>query len=279
MGITQALVAGIIQGVTEFIPVSSSGHLVVYRALTGQSGDSALGFTVLLHLATLLSVCVVFYKDIISLVCEFFYCIRDLFIGQCSFKTPPRRFLLMVIVGTIPAAVIGVTVKLLDLDHLLDNIFVTATFFIVTAVFMFSIDKIKEGPHDAATAPFKSSVVVGLLQAVAVVPGLSRSGSTLFGARLSGLNKEFAVKYAFILSIPVILGAGLVEGAGLVRAGLHGVEPLNWAAGFAAAFACGVVSIKFIKYLVRVNKFFIFGVYCLFASAAAFIVGAVANAI
>lgn len=268
----QALIAGIIQGVTEFLPISSSGHLVIYNTLFGEDNGN-LAFTVFLHFATLLSVLIVFYKDVLMLIREFFTALWDILRGKPNFKTPERRFLLMVIIATIPAVLAGVLIKLLNLDSILENIFVVAAMLIVTSVFMFCVDRLDKGKYTEADAPLKTPLIAGVLQAVAVLPGLSRSGSTIFGGLLGGLKKEFAIRFAFILSIPAILGAGLVEGIHVVKEGNLGINPVNWVIGFAAAAICGIISIKFVKLLIKNNKFYIFGAYCLLASAFAFLAG------
>jgi undecaprenyl-diphosphatase len=268
----QALLSGVVQGLTEFLPVSSSGHLVIFNALFGK-GESDLSFTVFLHLATLLAVVLVFRKDVWALAKEFFAVVRDLLRGKPGFKTPRRRFLLMVTVGTLPAVFAGAGVKLLGLDALLENIFVAAAMLLVTAVLMFLTDKLPRGMRTEKDAPYSAALLVGCLQAAAILPGLSRSGSTLFGGVLGGLKKEFAVKFAFILSIPAILGAGLLECLQAARTGGFAANPAHLLVGFAAAAVCGVLSIKFIRLLVRKNCFYIFGIYCLLVSAAAFLVG------
>ena len=275
----EALIAGIIQGLTEFLPVSSSGHLIIFNAMkkvngtSGEGGGANLAFTVFLHLATLLAVMIIFRKDVWMLIREFFSFLFDILKGKPNFKTPERRLLLMLIIATIPAVLAGVLIKLLDLDAILENIFVVAVMLIITSIFMFLVDKLDKGKYTEDDTPYKSSLLVGVLQAIAILPGLSRSGSTIFGGLLGGLKKEFAVRFAFLLSIPAILGAGLIEFIGVIKEGSLGIEPVNWLIGFIAAFICGILSIKFIKLLIKNNKFYIFGVYCLLASAFAFFIG------
>lgn len=269
----QALFAGLIQGITEFLPVSSSGHLVIFNTLFGDGDGSNLAFTVLLHLATLLSIILVFYKDIWMLIREFFSALADILRGKPNFRTPERRFLLLVIIGTIPAVVIGVSIKLLHINDILENIFVVAVMLIVTSALMFCVDRIGAKKYTEADAPYRSALAVGILQSIAILPGLSRSGSTIFGGLLGGLTKEFTVRFAFILSIPAVVGAGLVELLSVVKAGEIAIVPLNWGIGFIAASVSGVLAIRFIKLLIKNNKFYIFGIYCLLASAISFLAG------
>jgi len=273
VGWLQALLAGAIQGATEFLPVSSSGHLVIFQTLSGESESSNLAFTVLLHLATLLSVLLVYRKDIWQLILEFFAAMCGVIKGKPDFQSPERRFLLMVIIGTIPAVVAGLSIKLLKLDEMLENIFVVGAMLMVTSILMFCVDRVGKGQYAEADAPFRSALLVGLLQSIAILPGLSRSGSTIFGGLLGGLKKEFAVKYAFILSIPVILGAGLVEMVDVVKGDQLAIDPLSWFVGFLAAMLTGIVTIRLIRVLIAKSKFYVFGFYCLAASLFAFLLG------
>jgi undecaprenyl-diphosphatase len=245
---------------------------VIFNKLLGESHGGDLAFTVFLHLATRLAVVICFRKDVWGLIREFFAAFWDLLRGKPSFKTPERRFLLMVIIGTIPAVAAGLLIKLLDLDSLLENIFVVAAMLLVTAAFLFVIDR-RKGVYTEKDAPYRAALLTGCLQAAAILPGLSRSGSTIFGGVLGGLKKEFAVKFAFILSIPAILGAALLEGLDVIKTGGVEIDFLNWATGFVAAAICGVLAIQFIKLLIKRKKFWVFGVYCLLTSVFAFLVG------
>jgi len=137
---------------------------------------------------------------------------------------------------------------------------------------MFLVDRFDSGKLTRKNTPLSKALGIGIFQAIAILPGLSRSGSTIFAGALLGLKKEFAVRFAFILSIPAILGSALVELRGVAGAGIT-VSPLNWILGFVAAFICGFFSIVFIRVLIKSKKFYIFGIYCLAASAFAFLVG------
>ena len=274
MTLLQAILAGIIQGITEFLPVSSSGHLVIFHALFGEGEESNLAFTIFLHLATLLSVFIMFRKDVWTLIREFFSAIADCFRGKPNFKTPERRFLIMVLIGSIPAAVLGVAMVATGFDDILENIFVVAVMLLFTAGLMYLVDKFNKGRYTEKDAPLKAAWIVGISQAVALLPGLSRSGTTIFGGLLAGLSKEFAVRFSFILSIPTILGASLVMIARVVRDPYSiSIEPLYWLVGFVVAFFCGIFAIKFIKVLISSSKFYIFSIYCVLASILAFLVG------
>lgn len=269
----QALLAGVIQGITEFLPVSSSGHLVIFHALFGEGEESNLAFTVFLHLATLLSVFIMFHKDILMLIRELFSAIADIFRGRPNFKTPERRFLLMVILASIPTAILGVLIMALGFDDILENIFVVAVMLIITAFLMYLVDKMSKGRFTEKNAPLRSAWIVGIAQGIAILPGLSRSGTTIFAGLSGGFTKEFAVRFSFILSIPTILGAGLVHMVGVVRSDYIEIDYMSWFIGFVAATICGIFAIKFIKVLIKSSKFYVFSIYCLLASALAFLVG------
>jgi undecaprenyl-diphosphatase len=271
----QALLAGVIQGITEFLPVSSSGHLVLFQALFGYNPDGGnLAFHVLLHLATLISVFVVFWQDIWSLTREFGAMVVDMSRGKVDFKSPERRFLLMIAIATLPALVAGGVISILGWSAILENIWVVAVMLLGTSMLMFAVDKLgKKGKYGAADAPLKSAWIVGAMQAVAILPGLSRSGSTIFGGLLGGFKKEFAVRFSFIMSIPIILAASVVEIIQAVRIGELGVSWVNLAIGFVAALVCGIFAIKLIKVLIKSDKFYFFGIYCLLASMIAFLIG------
>ena len=275
LSIVQALIAGIIQGLTEFLPISSSGHLVIYHKLTGESDGNFLGFTVLLHLATLLAVIIMFRKDLWQLLREFTAILRDIGMKRNRHVLMRHRFLLLTVIATVPAVVAGVAVKALKLDAHLQNPFVVAAMFLVTAVFMFLINRLPKGIYSEENAPLASAWIVGMLQAVAILPGLSRSGSTIFGGFLGRLQKEFAVRFAFILSIPVILGATVLEAVDFMRLQndmtvvMETQQLLAMATGFVSAFATGMITIQLIKIIMQKNRFGIFGYYCLLASAVA----------
>jgi len=318
MSVSRAILAGLIQGLTEFLPVSSSGHLVIFASLFGDGQSGNLMFTVFLHLATLLAVVWTYRADVWSMARALFSVCKDSLTGKVDFSSPDRKLTLMVIIGTIPAVAAAILIKLLRLEEALENIFVVACMLLVTAVFMFLADRLSDGAYaitDARVAgeariaetrpieaPFadnpisdapiadafitnansenkflpgsllKASVVVGIFQALAILPGLSRSGSVIFAGLLSGLKKDLAVKYAFILSIPVILGSAILELPKALNTGAMDMSAISMAAGFTAALLCGLVSIRLIKALIKMEKFFVFGVYCAALSAFAFLV-------
>lgn len=264
---------GLVQGLTEFLPVSSSGHLVIFGEILGLQIDDGNAFAVLLHLATFISVCIVYYKDIIELIKEFFLMIADICRGRFDFKRPYRRMLIMLIIATVPAVVVGVIFKMFDIDAILSNLLMVGFMLLITAVLMFIVDRFNKNTFDALNAKYSSAFAVGLAQACALMPGLSRSGSTITAARALGYKKEFAIKFSFLMSLPAILGAAVLEGAGLIGSGGFSVEIVPLAVGFIAAAVSGVLAIKFLINLLNKNKFYFFSVYCALAGAVSIVFG------
>lgn len=262
MNIFEAIIMGLVQGLTEFLPVSSSGHLVIFGEILNLRFDEGNAFSVLLHVATFLSVCFVYYKDIAELIKEFFLFIGDICRGKLNLNRPYRRMLIMLIIATIPAVAVGVTFKMFNIDALLSNLLVVGFMLLVTSVLMYIVDKCNKNNYDASNAKYSGSFFVGLAQACALMPGLSRSGSTITAARALGYKKEFAIKFSFLMSLPAILGAAVLEGASLIKSGGFSVEALPLAAGFIAAAVSGILAIKFMVNLLNRNKFYIFSAYC-----------------
>ncbi len=262
LSIFEALIMGLVQGLTEFLPVSSSGHLVIFSQLLNLNIDEGNAFNVLLHVATFISVCFVYYKDVSELIKEFFLMIADICRGRFDFERPYRRMLIMLIIATIPAIVVGFIFKLLDLDAALSNVLTVGIMLLFTSALMYLIDKFEEGSLDASNAKYKSALWVGVMQACALMPGLSRSGSTITAARALGYKKDFAIKFSFLMSLPAILGAAVLEGAELVLNGGFSVELAPLMVGFIAAAISGILAIKFLINLLNKNKFYIFSIYC-----------------
>ena len=265
----QALLAGVLQGLTEFLPISSSGHLLILNALFGGDAGS-LAFTLLLHLATLVSVLIAFHKDVLALVRGLFVFVAAASKGRLDLLDPEHRFVLIAVIATIPAAVVGICIELLGLDSILENIYLAAVMLLVTAAFMFLADKQGKGVYTERNTPYASALLTGVFQACAILPGLSRSGSTIYGGLLGGLDKDFAVRFSFVLSIPTILGPALLKLPSAFKDASFNVNPLSLVIGFVAALICGLVSVKFVRLLIKGGRFYIFGIYCICASALAF---------
>ena len=267
MSILDAIVQAIIQGLTEFLPVSSSGHLKLYQELTGKSVEEGTFLLVILHLGTLVAVCIAFRDTIWALLKEFFRLVRDIFTGKFKWKTmnPERRMLIMLFISLV----------LLVPFYLIKDVFENVTLpilgccFLFTSVELFFASRIRSTKKTAGDITVKDAVVIGLFQCAALFPGVSRSGSTISGGLFSGLEKETAVKYSFVLGIPAILGGCLVE----LKDALEGSITVNWTAtaiGFVTAAVVGVAAIKLVKWLIKSDNFIVFSIYTFLVSLLTF---------
>jgi undecaprenyl-diphosphatase len=266
-----ALFLGFIQGLTEFLPVSSSGHLsIIQNLITG--GDierDHMFFDVLLHFGTLVSVILVYRKDISELL-------RELFRGAAAVfgkkepgapAPPMRRFVWLLIVACVP--LIAVPFVADYVENLYYNTIFIGCALIFTGLLLFLSDRMPKGRKDHKNAKVSDALAVGIAQAVAVVPGLSRAGTTIAMGTFAGFDREFAVKFSFILSLPAILAANILSLFKAVKAGIDMSLAGVYAAGMISAFVFGVAAISLIRYLARKGKFGVFAWYCFAAGAAA----------
>lgn len=258
MSIFDAIIQAIIQGLTEFLPVSSSGHLKLYQAITGQSVEEGTFLLVILHLGTLVAVCIAFWDTIWALIKEFFVTVKDIFTGKFKWSqmNPDRRMLVMLFISLV----------LLVPFYLIKDIFenvslpVLGICFLFTSAELFFASRIRNTKKTAGDLTVKDAVVIGLFQCAALFPGVSRSGSTISGGLFRGLEKETAVRYSFVLGIPAILGGCLVELKDL----LEGTIEVNVGAaaiGFVVAAIVGILAIKLVQWLIRSDNFIVFSIY------------------
>ena len=273
MEILKAILLGFIQGVTEFLPISSSGHLSVFQHFFGTVGsDSSLLFTVLLHMGTLLAVFFVYYKTIWGLIVEAFRLIKDIFTGKFKWKemNENRRMLFMFVISCLPLLLllipVGNDMKLMDVLGSLaddDDIFVEGVCFLLTATLLLVGSRRAKNVEARPQIGTKSALAVGFAQAVAAgFPGISRSGSTISTGMLCGVSKEYMVRYSFILGIPAILAANVMEIKDAVELGGQ-VDILPVIIGVVTAAIVGFAAIKALEWLVKIDKFKVFGYYCL----------------
>lgn len=247
MTIFEAVLLGLIQGLTEFLPVSSSGHLVIFQDLLGMN-EPGITLEIILHFGTLLSVIWVFRKDFFALL---------------SFGSDKRQshFLFMLLIGAAVTAVIGLLFRGY-VDYLFKSTLIVGFMLIITGVILKLITMIKIGDKIIAGMKIRDAVLVGLLQGLAIMPGISRSGSTILASLWCGLDRNSAVKYSFMLSAPVILGATILETAELFRAGIEMNMLIYYTAGGLAAFVSGVFAINTFIRLLAKSKFHYFSYYC-----------------
>jgi undecaprenyl-diphosphatase len=239
MQILQSIILGIIQGLTEFLPVSSSGHLAL---LHNYFGEIDLSFDVMLHLATLLAVVCYFFKDIISLIKGFF---------KFNWKNEDFRVCIYLIIATIPAGIVGFLFRDF-ISGTFSNFMVLGMGFFISAMFLLTASFSRENKE----LSLYKSFIIGISQALAILPGISRSGSTTSTGILLGISKEKAIRFSFLLAIPAILGASLLELGNL------GSLNLSSALGFVSAFLFGLLGIFLFLKRVSLRSFKWFALYC-----------------
>lgn len=261
MGYLNAVFMGLLQGITEFLPVSSSGHLSLFQNFfEGKAPDNL--FNVLLHFATLLAVCVVYRRDVADMILEFFRGVGALCSpGRRKEKIPAaRRLVLMVIVGTLPLFVI------LPLKSRVEALGSSTLFIgcalLVTGLLLFASDRFTRGQKTERTMTVVDALLIGCGQALAVVPGLSRSGTTITAGVARGLDRPFAVRYSFLLSLPAVLGATLLELLDVIQESVDAALIPQYLVGMAVAAVSGYFAIGLVKLLADKGKFGAFAYYC-----------------
>lgn len=260
MDILQAIIIGLVQGLTEFLPVSSSAHLIFTQQALGLS-DVGLAFDVLLHVGTLVAVVAYFFSDIINMIKGFFLSLIDLKDGKFMEEVrrdPYKKLAWLTIIATIPVGIVGVLFNDL-VESLFTGITVPAFFLLITGCLLYVSQRMNSGGIDLSNITLKEALIMGCGQALAVMPGLSRSGTTIAAGLFSGLDKEFAAKFSFILSIPAILGAGVFQ---LKDLSGGNVEIEACIAGFIVAVISGYLAISVLLKLIREKSLDIFAYYC-----------------
>lgn len=285
MSIIEAVIQGIIQGATEFLPVSSSGHLSVFQYFTGSNNELSIVVDVLLHLGTLIAVFIIFHKRIWELIKEFFYLLRDIFTGRFSFKGMgyTRKMLIFLFISTLMTALVMLIPlpngeKLMDLFEGIagnQDIVVEGICFLFTAALLYFASRQSEKKANKEMNA-KDAVAIGLIQGLAVVPGISRSGSTSSVGLMRGLGREEVINYSFIMSIPAILGAALVKIGDIKDAatsGDSGVKLLPLLLGILVSALVGILAIKLVAFIIKTNKLKIFSYYCFVLGLIVVIIG------
>lgn len=289
MTFIQAIVMGIIQGLTEFLPVSSSGHLALFKILFHVETDTGMLFDVLLHAGTLLAICAVYHKDIRKMFLEGLCILRDVFVNVGIFfknfaarigkkeedtaQVPKlsyrrivnnsyRKLVLLIFVSTIPTAIIGIVAK--DVVEMAANILlIPGICLIVTAILLLIADHCRGGEKLPKDVSYSNAFIIGIAQGAATLPGLSRSGTTIAVCLLSGFHRGFAVKYSFLMSIPAVLGAMILELKDFAALSVTGTQAAAYIVGMLTAAVVGYVCIKTMLFVVRKKNFRGFAVYCL----------------
>ena len=263
MSILSAVILGVIQGVAEFLPISSSGHLAIAEQLLGVEGASEIPgfFDVLLHLGTLVAVFVAYWPEIRDMILEFFQGIGDLIHGTTPTPVPPaRRMILLVIVGTLPLFVI---LPFKDwIEGLSSNLYVVGLALLATGCLLFASDRVRKGRKTERSTRMTDALLVGAAQALATCPGLSRSGTTITAGCFLGFERKFAVRYSFILSIPAVLGANILSLKDALEGTVIWSEAPVYLAGVIVAAVVGYACIRLLKMIADKGKFGAFAYYC-----------------
>ena len=252
MDIFSAALLGLVQGLTEFLPVSSSGHLAIAQHFLPGFEQPGLLFDVLLHAATTLAVIIFFRKDVWKLLSCFF--------RKDAYALDDRHTFWMLVLGSIPTAIIGLSFK--DFfEGLFENLLVIGCMLLVTAVFLILAEKVRKDGRGLAQLNAKDALLVGIVQGFAIIPGISRSGSTIACLLLRGIDGESAARFSFLLALPAVGGAMLLSLKDLDQ--VSGADLPAYGLGALVAFVSGLFAIRLLMDVVRRKRLVGFAIYCL----------------
>lgn len=262
MSYIEATILGLVQGLAEFLPISSSGHLALLQQWFGIEEDNVLLFAVLLHVGTLISVFIVYWKDIWELIKELCLTVKDLVTGKGLRleERPIRKLGVMIIVATIPTGIIGLLFN--DFfDSLYNSVIPIGIGLIITGVLLVVAERTGRSNRGINQMNYRNALFVGTIQGIAICPGISRSGSTLFGSLLCNLDRACAVKFVFLISIPSILGSAILEAPAAIESGIQMADIGPIIVGMAVAAISGLVAIKTMIKIVSDKKLSYFSYY------------------
>ena len=255
MSLLQALILGILQGATEFLPVSSSGHLVLVPWLLGWDASS-LTFDTTVHLGTLLAVAAYFRRDIWQIILGVLKTLRDRNLDDFH-----GRLGWLIVVASLPAAILGVL-----LADFFERLFAApaavAGFLLLTGLILFLSERMSNRARSIESITWKDGLLIGLAQAGAIAPGISRSGSTIAAGLALGIKREAAARFSFLLALPIILGAGVFKLKDALETGVSSAEMATLTLGFAAAAISGYACIHFLISYLRRHSLYLFAFYC-----------------
>ena len=256
-----SFIMGLVQGLAEFLPISSSGHLAIAENLLGMETAVPEFFDVLLHLGTLLAVFVAYWSEICEMVAEFFRGIGDIVHGTTPRQVPPaRRLILLIVVATLPLLLVLPFHK--KVQALSGNMVFVGAALVVTGFLLFICDLLRKGRKTESRATVVDALIVGVAQAIATLPGISRSGMTISAGCFCGFERKFAVRFSFLMSIPAILGANILSLADAVKTGIVWTEVPMYMLGVITAAVVGYVCIRLLKLIAEKGRFGAFSYYC-----------------
>ncbi|MDF2877708.1 MAG: Bacitracin resistance protein BacA [Clostridia bacterium] len=264
MTILEAIIQGILQGITEFLPVSSSGHLALYQHFIEMPSESATFVMAILHLGTLVAVFIAFHETIWELIKEALKMLGELFTLKFTLKNMNmnRKMIIMLITATLPLLILIPFKSAYDGLVQKGSMIVLGLCFLYTSGLLFLADRQDHGKKDIKAMKYSNALFIGIFQGIAILPGISRSGSTIGSSLIAGFSKEFAVKFSFILGIPAILGGCLLEIKDAVDMGAS-FDMLPVIVGFIVSAVAGFLSIKAVTWLVKTDKYKVFAIYTL----------------
>lgn len=267
LSLLSAILLGLVQGVAEFLPISSSGHLAITEHLLASGSIDVPDFyDVLLHLGTLIAVFVAYWQDIRDMIRELIDGVRDLAHGATPNPVPPaRRMILLIIVGTLPLFAVLLIKDFVE--SLGESLFFIAAALVVTGFLLFASDRVRKGRKTEKNASLVDVLLVGVAQAIATCPGISRSGTTITAGCFVGFDRKFAVRFSFLLSIPAILGANILSLKDAVEAGIIWADVPVYLVGVAVAAGVGYLCIRLLRMIADKGRFGWFAYYCWAAGA------------
>lgn len=277
MSVVKALVMGLVQGLTEFLPVSSSGHLALLKYAFHVDTDAGILFDVLLHVSTLIAICVFFFKDVARIFTEIFGILADVCFNIAAFFTgitgdknstyrpiitsSYRKFAVMVMISTIPTGILGMLLQRVA-EYSGRSLLVTGICLLGTGVIVFVADLMQGGHKKPKTATLPDAFCIGVAQGISTIPGLSRSGATIAAGMLCGFDRKFAVKYSYIMSIPAIIGALVVELFNIPNTTITGADFGCYILGMIVAAVIGFFALNLVMRLIAGRYYKYFSFYC-----------------
>lgn len=263
MSLLKAIFLGIFQGVTEFLPISSSGHLVLLQKLFGID-EGNLFLTVMLHFGTLISIIIVYFKDIVCIISEFIKLITELLRDKkIKIDNEYRKLGIMIIIGSIPTALMGILLE--DIfESFYNTTIIIGLALLFTGILLWVAERINSGKKSIFKMTVKDAIVIGTFQGMAITPGLSRSGSTIVGGLFMGLSKKNATRFSFLLALPATFGASVLELSKTLTTNLSDVSFLIVVVGILASCITGIFSIKFLIKVLEKGKLYYFSYYVWF---------------
>ena len=293
MNMIMSVLLGIVQGIAEFLPISSSGHLTLFQTFVGMEDveSQKMLFTVLLHFGTFLSVCVYYWRDVLDMIREFFLLVWGLIqiardgirglMGKEPLRKakpeghipPARRMVLLIVVATLPLFVIVPVNGFLE--QAFSNSVLVSLALLLTGCILFFSDRMAKGHKNAKTATVLDALLVGCAQAVGTIPGISRSGITISAGLLRGYDRKFAVRFSFLMSLPAVLGANVLEISDAMQQQVDPGQLPIYLVGVVVSAVVGYFAIRLVNMLSNKGKFGMFAYYCWVVGLGSLIAGLV----